>query len=201
MWSFGTTMTMAKDREPSQEKPISPPTSSSEPLQPMRPVQPIQPIENAIQPSESRLSVFSQRSLKQLGLFFGGAGFMFLSTLVTRRAVARKYMATAPKFYSPSNRPVNKIQSDNSLIALEALKLATINVMGFGIMFAGGLSWAFDVSSVDDIRRMARRNYEKQGVPADEEAEREIEEWIAGVLGRKEKREEEEQAKPPIKND
>ncbi|XDG07395.1 hypothetical protein ABKA04_007010 [Annulohypoxylon sp. FPYF3050] len=188
MWSFGTTMTMAKDREPSQEKPLSPPRSS----------QPLQPIENTIQPPEPRPSIFSQRSLKQLGLFFGGAGFMFLSTMVTRRSVARKYMATMPKFYNQSNRPVKKVQSDSSLIALEALSLATLNIMAFGIMTTGGLGWAFDVSSADDLRRMSRRSYGIPGGTSDEDAEREIEEWIAGVLGKKEKREE---VNPPAKND
>ncbi|KAI1212544.1 uncharacterized protein F4807DRAFT_340588 [Annulohypoxylon truncatum] len=189
MWSFGTTMTMAKDREPSQE------TS----LPPSQPSQPLRPIENTIQPLGPRPPIFSQRSLKQLGLFFGGAGFMFLSTLVTRRSIARKYTATVPKFYNQSNRPVDKIPADNNLMALEALNLATLHVMGFGIMITGGLAWAFDVSSVDDLRRMARRNYGRVGATADEEAEREIEEWVAGVLGRKEKREGE--AKSPTKND
>ncbi|KAI1460079.1 hypothetical protein F4805DRAFT_14729 [Annulohypoxylon moriforme] len=184
MWSFGTTMTMAKDRDPSQEKSL-PPSQTSQPQKPL------QPIENAIQPPRPRPSIFSQRSLKQLGLFFGGAGCMFLSTLITRRSVARKYMATVPKFYNQSNRPVNKVQADSSLIALEALNLATLNVMGFGIMATGGLAWAFDVSSVDDLRAMSRRGYGNQGGQTDEEAEREIEEWIAGVLGRKEKRENE----------
>ncbi|KAI0883824.1 uncharacterized protein GGS22DRAFT_26406 [Annulohypoxylon maeteangense] len=185
MWSFGTTMTMAKDREPSQEKPL-PPSQHSQPLQPS------QSTENTIQPFQPRPPIFSERSLKQLGLFFGGAGFMFLSTLITRRSVTRKYMATVPKFYNQSNRPAIKAPSDGSLIALEALNLATLNVMGFGIMTTGGLAWAFDVSSVDDLRAMARRSYGIRGGQTDEEAEREIEEWIASVLGRKEEKEKQE---------
>ncbi|KAI2472330.1 hypothetical protein F4781DRAFT_428581 [Annulohypoxylon bovei var. microspora] len=172
---------MAKDREPSKEKP----------LPPSQPPQPPQPIENAINSPQPRPSIFSERSLNQLGLFFGGAGFMFLSTFITRRSVARKVMVTVPKFFNQSNRPASKIQSDSSLIALEALNLATLNVMGFGIMTTGGLAWAFDVSSVDDLRKMARRGYGHHGGQTDEEAEREIEEWIAGVLGKKEKREQE----------
>ncbi|OTA87524.1 hypothetical protein M434DRAFT_59890, partial [Hypoxylon sp. CO27-5] len=135
-----------------------------------------------------------QRSLKQLGLFFAGGGFLALSTLMTRRAITRKHMATIPQFYQPSNRPVSKIQSDSSLIALEALNLATLNVMGFGIMMTGGLAWAFDISSIDDLRRMARRHIGPPGGRTDEEAEREIEEWVAKVLLRKEQKEKETQS-------
>ncbi|OTB17147.1 hypothetical protein K445DRAFT_42784, partial [Daldinia sp. EC12] len=122
------------------------------------------------------------RSLRQLGLFFAGAGFLTLSTIITRRAITRKRLATIPKFYHQSNQQVSKMESDSSLIALEALNLATLNVMGFGIMMTGGIAWAFDISSVDDLRTMARRHYGATGARTDEEAEREIEEWVAKVL-------------------
>ncbi|KAI0111005.1 hypothetical protein F4776DRAFT_356297 [Hypoxylon sp. NC0597] len=181
MWSFGTTMTMAKDREPSPEKPLET-------------TQAPQPLQTTIPPPEPRPPVLSQRSLKQLGLFFAGGGFLALSTLITRRAIARKHMATIPQFYQPSNRPVSKMQSDSSLIALEALNLATLNVMGFGIMITGGLAWAFDISSIDDLRRMARRHIGPPGGQTDEEAEREVEEWVAKVLLRKEHKEKETQS-------
>ena len=68
------------------------------------------------------------------------------------------------------------------MIALEALNLATLNVVSFAVMAAGGLSWAFDVSSVEDLRGMARRHITGQGGKTDEAAEREIEEWAARVL-------------------
>ncbi|KAI0838186.1 hypothetical protein F5Y06DRAFT_52023 [Hypoxylon sp. FL0890] len=183
MWSFGTTMTMAKDRDPSPENPVEP-------------AQAPQSLQSTIPPPEPRPPILSQRSLKQLGLFFAGAGFLALSTLVTRRAVARKHSMTMPQFFHQSNRPVTKLDSDSSLIALEALNLATLNVMGFGIMVTGGLSWAFDISSVDDLRRMAQRHIGPTGGRTDEEAEREIEEWVAKVLLRKEKKEDE--AQPPL---
>lgn len=86
------------------------------------------------------------------------------------------------------------MQSDSSLIALEALNLATLNVMGFGIMITGGLAWAFDISSIDDLRRMARRHIGPPGGQTDEEAEREVEEWVAKVLLRKEHKEKETQS-------
>ncbi len=124
--------------------------------------------------------------MKQLGLFFAGASFLSLSTLITRRAVVRKRLATIPSFYQPSNRPVTTLGSDSSLIALEALNLATLNVIGFGIMCTGGLAWAFDMSSIDDLRRRARGRIGPTGGYTDEEAEREVEEWVAKILGRKE---------------
>jgi hypothetical protein len=135
---------------------------------------------------ETTSSVFSTRSLKQLGLFFAGAGFLTVSTLITRRSVARKQIAAFPKFYQPSHRPAFKGENaEGSLIAVEALGLATLNVVSFGIMATGGLSWAFDVSSVEDLRSMARRHVGLPGGEADEAAEKEIEEWFAKMLSKK----------------
>ena len=211
MWSFGTTMTMAHD---DKKAPAAPPKSSS----PQPPGSPsnaenkeqnqnegqIQSQISTAQPNitpqdvstRTRPPIFSERSLRQLGLFFAGAGFLSLSTLITRRSIARKRRATIPSFYHPSNRSVDKRGSDSSLIALEALNLATLNVMGFGIMCTGGLAWAFDISNVDDLRKRARGHIGPPGGYTDEEAEREVEEWVAKVLHLKEKREggEEEKA-------
>ena len=149
--------------------------------------------DTTIEETRARPPVFSERSLRQLGLFFAGAGFLTLSTLITRRSIARKRIATIPSFYQPSNRPVSKISSDSSLIALEALNLATLNVMGFGIMCTGGLAWALDISSIDDLRKKARSHIGPAGGYTDEEAEREVEEWVAKVLLKKEKREAEDE--------
>lgn len=77
------------------------------------------------------------------------------------------------------------MDGDNSLIAVEALGLATLNVFGFGIMTTGGLSWAFDVSSVAELRGMARKTLGEDGSKTDEEAEREVEEWVAKMLFKK----------------
>ncbi|KAI1423429.1 hypothetical protein F5Y12DRAFT_536447 [Xylaria sp. FL1777] len=188
MWSFGTTMTMPKDSESVSK---APPQSSSH-LPHLDPISQTPATAAAATSSlpETRSSILSQRSLKQLGLFFAGAGFLSLATLITRRSIVRKHMATLPRFYTQSNRPVTKTDSDGSLIALEALNLATLNVLGFAIMMTGGTSWAFDISSIDDLRRMARKHIGGSGGRTDEEAEREVEEWVAKVLLRKEKQQE-----------
>lgn len=147
------------------------------------------PIESHPESTTTRSPVLSARSIKQLGLFFAGAGFLTFSTLVTRRAIARKQIASLPKFYQPSHRPpINGgDRTEGSLVALEALNLATLNVISFGIMAAGGLSWAFDISSVEDLRSRARRHVGYQPGEIDEKAEKEIEEWVTRVLLKKEK--------------
>jgi hypothetical protein len=185
MWSFGTTMTMANDREapsaPSAPTPTPTPSPAAASPSPAQSQQIVAPRPNGRSP------IFSQRSLSQLGLFFAGATFLGLSTLVTRRAVTRKIRATVPRFFIPSNNPVNKIDQDNSLIAVEALGLATVNVMGFGIMSTGGLAWAFDIMNVEELRALARKSMERSGGgTTDEEAEREVEEWFASILAKKE---------------
>lgn len=100
-------------------------------------------------------------------------------------------MSTVPRFYNQSNRPSAQISGDSSLIALEALNLATLNTIGFGIMMTGGVSWAFDVSSIDELRKLARRHIGPEGGKTDEDAEREIEEWVAKILSRRDTKEQE----------
>ncbi|OLN96495.1 hypothetical protein CCHL11_00577 [Colletotrichum chlorophyti] len=125
----------------------------------------------------------SSRVTKQLGLFFAGAGFLLFSTMVTRRAVVRKQIAAFPKFYQPSHYQAGKQGNpEGSMIALEALNLATLNVVSFAMMMTGGVSFAFDISSVDDLRAMARRSIHGAAGQTDEAAEREFEEWAAKVL-------------------
>lgn len=70
--------------------------------------------------------------------------------------------------------------------AFEALNLATLNVFSVGMMAAGGALWAFDISSLEDMRKMVRTNMGMDEVPRDQESEEEIEEWVASILSRKE---------------
>lgn len=164
-----------------------------------RPTQPV-PTQSSLQnvpfsPNRTPEEQF-RRSAKQLGLFFAGAGFLALSTMVTRRAVARKIAEASPRLFQPSNhglRPAPRNAEEkgqDQLVAAEALGLATLNVFGFGITLTGGLMWAFDISNLEDLRTKARAKlYGPNGV-VDDEAEKEIEEWIADVLSRKDKKNE-----------
>ncbi|TVY36558.1 Altered inheritance of mitochondria protein [Lachnellula subtilissima] len=133
---------------------------------------------------EYRSSFFSQRSRRQLGLFFAGAGFFAVTTAITRRSIVRRYKATIPKFYQPNNRPGFEV--NGAMEAFEALNIATINVLSVGMTLGGGLLWALDVSSIDDMRRKVRINMGVNASPEDSEAEKEIEEMIATILERKE---------------
>jgi hypothetical protein len=134
-------------------------------------------------------SAFSRRSLRQLGLFLGGAAFVGLSAAITRRAMMRRrYGAAAvPKFYQPSNGPGARV--DGPTEALDALSIATVNVVSFGIMFTGGLLWALDISSLDDLRRRFRGAVGTGGDGRASSAEQEMEEWLATVLARKDQKE------------
>ncbi|KAH8802794.1 hypothetical protein F5884DRAFT_756105 [Xylogone sp. PMI_703] len=137
--------------------------------------------------SGPQTSIFSARSRKQLSLFFAGASFFALSTLVTRRSLVRRYKASIPKFYHPSNRPVGNV--NGALEAFEALNIATINVLSISMMVSGGLLWAFDISSLEDMRKKIRGGLgiDGNGVSAND-AEEELEEWLATVLARKEEK-------------
>ncbi|AEO65140.1 6dcc02c9-9c58-426b-91fc-9169048b2c92 [Thermothielavioides terrestris] len=138
---------------------------------------------------------FSKRSLRQLGLFFGGAGFFYWSLLLSRRAITRHQLAAQLKFYQPNQfggrAQLGSPGRRDPLVAVEALNLATLNTISFAIMAAGGVSWAFDISTMDDLRRITRRSLEAAaGGTIDEAAEQEVAAWFAKTLGIVEKEKE-----------
>jgi len=133
-------------------------------------------------------TLFAPRSLKQFTLFLAGASFFTLSTLITRRALLRRRLATFPSFYHPSNAPP-RLPVNGPLEAVEALSLATVNVSSFMMMMAGGGLWAWDISTLEDLRRKVRgRLGIEAGEGREQVAEEEFEEWLAGVLERKERK-------------
>lgn len=134
--------------------------------------------------SESESAFFSPRSRRQLGLFAAGVGFFAISSVITRRSIVRRYKATVPKFYQPSNQPGTQV--NGAMEAFEALNIATVNVFSVGMMLTGGLLWAFDIASLDDMRSKVRTNLGVDPIRTDQDAEAEIEEWFATVLARKE---------------
>jgi len=93
-----------------------------------------------------------------------------------------------PKFYQPSNRPTGDV--NGAIEAFEALNVATINVVSVAMMMTGGLLWAFDISGMDDLRRKIRGGLGVDGSGrTEQDAEEEMEEWLATVLARKEDKE------------
>ena len=128
---------------------------------------------------------FSARSRRQLALFLAGASFLALSTAITRRSLARRYKFVMPAFYHPNNRSLAPISGVNE--ALEALNIATINILSLSLMTTGGMLWAFDISSLEEFRTKVRGGMGVTG--ASQDADEEIEEWVASVLARKDEKE------------
>ncbi|KAK4464123.1 hypothetical protein QBC42DRAFT_52074 [Cladorrhinum samala] len=129
--------------------------------------------------------VFSRRSLKQLSLFFGGATFLCLSIAITRRRIRQHLKLSRLKLFDSNIVPPKEQRPQKDpLVAVEALNLATLNVMAAAIMVTGGISWALDCSTMGDLRRITHQRLlsKQDGVP-DGEAEREVEEWVAKTLG------------------
>jgi len=180
---------------PAQSAPVAAATPSSQPFHPSAPASTTSPSPNHDSSSNNNLntphvrsSIFSKRSRDQLGIFLGGAGFLMISVLVSRRAVAKHMKAARMRYFQPNNLQGRKgTQADpkDPLIPIEALGLATLNVMSFGMMAAGGTAWALDISSIDDIRRMARRSIYGPAGRLDEDAEKQVAEWVANTLGLK----------------
>ncbi|KAG6038816.1 hypothetical protein E4U41_003622 [Claviceps citrina] len=124
-----------------------------------------------------------QRQAKQLGLLLAGAGFMAASVAVARRSVLRRQLESLPKFYS-GNRTVPRIDpAERSLLAVQALGLATLNVASFAILLTGGIAWAFDLCDVRELRSRTRASLRRPGVFSDEE-EKEMEKMMGSILDR-----------------
>ncbi|KAK2591636.1 hypothetical protein QQS21_010678 [Conoideocrella luteorostrata] len=122
-----------------------------------------------------------QRQMRQLGLLFAGAGFMAASIAVARRSVLRRQLESFPKFYS-GNRVVHKVDSgERSLMAVQALGLATLNVMSFGIMLTGGISWAFDLCNLRELRERTQVALRRPGNFSQED-EKEMEKMMSTIL-------------------
>lgn len=121
------------------------------------------------------------RQIRQLGLFFAGAGFLAASIAVTRRSVARRKIQAFPRYYS-SNRATSQVDSgESSLLAVQALGLASLNVVSFGIMLTGGMSWAFDLSSVSELRERTQEALRRPGNYTVED-EKELEQMMSTIL-------------------
>ncbi|KAI9863036.1 MAG: hypothetical protein M1824_000724 [Vezdaea acicularis] len=131
----------------------------------------------------------SPRSLRQLSLFLAGSSFFLLSTLITRRSLTRRYKASIPSYFTPSNRPPAQ-PVDGAVEAFEALSVASANVASLAVMGVGGVLWAADISGMEELRRKVRGGLGVDGSGRGEgDVEEEFEEWLATVLQRKEDKE------------
>ncbi|KAF2763795.1 hypothetical protein EJ03DRAFT_53708 [Teratosphaeria nubilosa] len=123
------------------------------------------------------------RQRRQDGLLYGGLVFTALSALITRRTLIRKRLPP-PSTFSPSNTPPPPV--NGGLEAAEALGLATLNVFSIGMLALGAFMKVFDVGEIEDLRDQIRRSAGYDVYAGDSAADREVEEWVAGILASKE---------------
>lgn len=165
------------------------------------PPQPREPILNALRsstppkPSQSPSDPEFQplpRQTKAPVVFVAGLAFTALSFLITRRAFARRRPTAKPSFStnSPAHSQVRPANVSGAMEAMEALNIATINVVSLAMLTTGGALWYFDIGSMEDARRKLRGGLGVDGSGRSEgEAEEDFEEWLATVLSRKEAKE------------
>jgi hypothetical protein len=100
-------------------------------------------------------SFISERTKKQLKIVLGGVYFVVISTLVTRRAVARRIKWAKPTYFRQNmHHPEQEFNS--ALEAAEAFAVASVNVFSWGIFFTGGAMWATDTSGIEEVRQRLR---------------------------------------------
>ncbi|KAJ6031399.1 hypothetical protein N7540_002131 [Penicillium herquei] len=124
------------------------------------------------------------RDTTNLKLFLGGIAFFSASVWITRRASIKKQLACIPPFYSSSIYFQPKVNGAGE--AFEALNLATINVLSFGMMTTGAAMYALDINSLDDARRfmsVAMQGGIDETGKSDEQLEAEVTEWVTNLLG------------------
>jgi len=125
----------------------------------------------------------AQRARRQDATFYGGLAFAAFSLFITARAIRhRRPQITLPSF-TPSNTPPPKVES--GLEAVQALGLATLSVSGIALALVGAAMKVFDIADVEDLREQVRRGAGFDVYGGDGAADRELEQWVAEVLSRK----------------
>lgn len=180
MFSYFTRSSSSSDKPPSE----TPPPQQDEPQQQQPPQQQRKNAATAFPPN--------------LRLLFGGMTFFAVSLLMTRRALRKRHLSSIPPYYTSST--YHKPEVNGAMDAFEALNLATVNVLSFGMLGTGAVLCKLDINSLEDARGIVRRAYAKGGVAGkeggnaeDELAEQEIEAWVVktfGLTGYEEKKKE-----------
>ncbi|KAI6777855.1 uncharacterized protein J7T54_002753 [Emericellopsis cladophorae] len=103
-----------------------------------------------------------QRHFRQLSLLVLGSAFLSTSIFISRRSVVRLQKSSFPHFFLSNRTPASRLPSDDKYpIAGRALGLATLNVTSFGVLLVGGISWAFDLCSVTELRNRTQMRLQK----------------------------------------
>ncbi|KIW73210.1 hypothetical protein PV04_01344 [Phialophora macrospora] len=176
----------------SSSKPPAPSVAAQSPASENRileePARLPEPVVETTQPSPLP-STQTDRPNRNAVIFGAGAAFFVFSLVITRRAFARKRFASSPAFYAnaPGHQAEQAKSVNGAMEALEALNLATINVLSLSMMATGGTLWYLNINSVADAKRMIRGGLGVDGTGRSEkEAEEDFEEWLATTLARKE---------------
>ncbi|EXJ85578.1 hypothetical protein A1O1_05943 [Capronia coronata CBS 617.96] len=130
----------------------------------------------------------TERPNRSKVIFGAGVAFFAFSLLITRRSFARKRLASNPAFYAnaPAHQAEQSTKVSGAMEAMEALNLATINVLSLAMMATGGTMWYLNINSMQDARRVLRGGLGVDGTgKTEKDAEEEFEEWMATVLARK----------------
>ncbi|KAF2163117.1 hypothetical protein M409DRAFT_57786 [Zasmidium cellare ATCC 36951] len=145
----------------------------------------------------------AHRARRQNALLFGGLAFTFLSAFITRRSLTRKQHITAlyphlskttkgspvPKLEVPHfTTSNNQAKAEGGLDAVEALFLATINVGAIFMAGTGAVMKFFDIADIEDVRELVKKGTGQDLYGGDAEADKEMEEWVAGVLAKKDEK-------------
>jgi hypothetical protein len=105
--------------------------------------------------ANGRTPITSERSLRQLSIFFLGGACLLASTAITRRAVWKRSLRVKPKFYEPNTNPHEFFSPFHD--ALQALNLATMHCTSVGVMALGGVMWTFDIANLKEAQSSLRR--------------------------------------------
>jgi hypothetical protein len=110
---------------------------------------------------------------------------MAASVFITRRSVVRRQLDAFPKFYVGNRTPPRFDSSDRSLLAVQAFGLATLNVMSFGVLLVGGISWGWDLCSMRELRERSQAALRRQGrQTVDPEEEKALKEMMDHLLAK-----------------
>ncbi|KAF1983817.1 hypothetical protein K402DRAFT_396292 [Aulographum hederae CBS 113979] len=163
-------------------------------------------------PSSFFADLTSPRSTRQFSLFLLGSTLFVSSALLTKRSLNKRSRLLAgprPQFHTYTPNPhINLFRNPNHAFdnlnnptantapsgiqdAITALGLATLNVFSVGAMFVGGMLWTFDIASKEELRQRVRGSLgiDEQNGRSQKEADEEIEEWLAGLLLKKDDKE------------
>ena len=90
--------------------------------------------------------------------------------------------------------PVTPISG--ALEALDALGIATLNVFSYWVMFGGGLLWAFNISTLAELRNRVKMSLDlDSGAETGHKLEDGAETWLAAAIVIKEEEERQNRAR------